>query len=138
MSEVHKGTVVSSLSLAELEEIFEIRVQLETWLFALAIPRMGEADYALADSIIAESAASEVDKMGEFNWRFHSALYAPAGRTNALKLLKGVHDNANRYINPNSRVRADVNHELVDHRNPPGLRPLGDVEGGVKLLRKAY
>ena len=70
----------SSLSLAELQEIFEIRVQLETWLFALAIPRMTETDFALADRIIAESAASGVDKWGEFNWRFHAALYAAADR----------------------------------------------------------
>ena len=136
VSEVHKGTVVSSLSLPELQEIFEIRVQLETWLFALAIPRMSEADFALADAIIAESAASDVGKWGEFNWRFHSALYAPAGRTMALKMLKGVHDNANRYINLQLAVVADVEHELVDHRNLLAFARLRDVDGGVALLRR--
>lgn len=136
VSEVHKGTVVSSLSLPELQEIFEIRVQMEIWLFALAIPRMTEADFALADSIIAESAASDVGKWGEFNWRFHAALYAPAGRTIALKLLKGVHDNANRYINLQLAVVADVDHELVDHRNLLAFARLRDVEGGVALLRR--
>ncbi|WP_245504572.1 GntR family transcriptional regulator [Aquabacter spiritensis] len=135
VSEVHKGTVVSSLSLAELEELFEIRVQLETFLFALAIPRMTEADFARADAIIAESAASAVDSWGDFNWRFHSALYAASGRTIALKLLKTVHDNANRYINLQLAVVADVEHELVDHRNLLAFARLGDVDGGVKLLR---
>ncbi|WP_238121057.1 MULTISPECIES: GntR family transcriptional regulator [unclassified Xanthobacter] len=136
VTELHKGTVVSSLSLAELTEMFEIRVQLETWLFALAIPRMGEADFALADAVIAESAASDVNSWGDFNWRFHSALYAPSGRTIALKMLKGVHDNANRYVNLQLAVVADVEHELVDHRNLVAFARLGDVEGGVKLLRK--
>lgn len=136
VSEVHKGTVVSSLSLPELQEIFEIRVQLETWLFALAIPNMTEADFALADAIIAESAASDVGKWGEFNWRFHAALYAAAGRTIALKLLKGVHDNANRYINLQLAVVADVEHELVDHRNLLAFARLRDVDGGVALLRR--
>lgn len=136
VSEVHKGTVVSSLSLPELQEIFEIRVQLETWLFALAIPRMSETDFALADAIIAESAASDVGAWGEFNWRFHSALYAPAGRTMALKMLKGVHDNANRYINLQLAVVADVEHELVDHRNLLAFARLRDVDGGVALLRR--
>lgn len=136
VSEVHKGTVVSSLSLPELQEIFEIRVQLETWLFALAIPNMTEADFALADAIIAESAASDVGEWGEFNWRFHAALYAAAGRTIALKLLKGVHDNANRYINLQLAVVADVEHELVDHRNLLAFARLRDVDGGVALLRR--
>jgi len=46
VSELHKGTVVSSLSPVELEELFGIRMQLETWLFKAAIPRMTEADFA--------------------------------------------------------------------------------------------
>jgi DNA-binding GntR family transcriptional regulator len=37
-SELHKGTVVSSLSPIEIEELFGIRMQLETWLFAAAYP----------------------------------------------------------------------------------------------------
>lgn len=135
-TELHKGTVVSSLSLAELEEMFEIRVQLESWLFALAIPKMTEQDFAVAETIIAESAASDVTSWGEFNWRFHAALLAPAGRTIALKLLKTVHGNANRYINLQLAVVADVEHELVDHRNLVAFARLRDVEGGVRLLRK--
>lgn len=135
VSEVHKGTVVSSLSLAELQEMFEIRVQLETWLFGLAIPRMTEADFALAEAVIAESAASGVDSWADFNWRFHSALLGASRRPVALKLLKTVHDNANRYVNLQLAVVADVEHELVDHRNLLAFARLKDVEGGVRLLR---
>lgn len=136
VSEVHKGTVVSSLSLAEVEELFEIRIQLETWLFALAIPRMSEADFALAEAVIAEASASAgVDNWGDLNWRFHHALYAPSGRTIALKLLKTVHDNANRYINLQLAVVADVEHELVDHRRLVAFARVRDVDGAKELLR---
>lgn len=137
VTELHKGTVVSSLSLAELEELFEIRVQLETWLFGLAIPRMSEADFALADAVTAEAAASaNVDSWGDLNWRFHAALYSASGRTLAMKLLKTVHDNANRYINLQLAVAADVEGELVDHRRLLAFARLRDVEGGVGLLRE--
>lgn len=89
VSELHKGTVVSSLSREELEELFELRVQLETWLFSLAIPRMTEADFALADAVLAETAAkATVETWGDYNWRFHSSLLAPSGRSMALKQLQ--------------------------------------------------
>ena len=54
-SELHKGTVVSSLSPSEIEELFGIRMQLETWLFAAAIPRMTDADFARAEAVIEEA-----------------------------------------------------------------------------------
>lgn len=137
VSELHKGTVVSSLSRAELEELFELRVQLETWLFGLAIPRMTEADFALADALLAETAAqATVETWGDYNWRFHSSLLAPSGRTMALKQLQTVHNNANRYINLQLAVVADVEHELVDHRRLLAFARLRDVEGGVRLLRE--
>ena len=135
-TEVHKGTVVSSLSPPEIEELFEIRTQLETWLFALAIPQMTEADFQAAEAVIAEaSATATYDVWGELNWRFHRALYEASGRHIALRLLKTVHDNANRYVNLQLTTAPDVEHELVDHRQLVAFARLRDVDGGVALLR---
>lgn len=135
-TEVHKGTVVSSLSPAEIEELFEIRQQLECWLFELAIPLMNEADFQAAEAVIAEaSATGNVDIWGELNWRFHHALLVRSGRNIALRLLKTVHDNANRYVNLQLAVADDVEHELVEHRQLVASARLRDVDGGVALLR---
>lgn len=136
-TELHKGTVVSSLSPAEIEELFEIRMQIETWLFGLAIPLMAETDFRAAEAAIEEaSATGSVGGWGELNWRFHGALYAASGRHIALRLLKTVHDNANRYINLQLAVAAeDVENELVDHRRLVAFARTRDVEGGVGLLR---
>ena len=135
-SEVHKGTVVSSLSLAEIEELFEIRLQLEPWLFGLAMPLMTESHFRAAETLIAEASATEtVDSWGELNWRFHHALYEACERRIALKVLKTVHDNANRYVNLQLAVAADVENELLDHRQLVAFARLRDVNGGVGLLR---
>ncbi len=136
-TEIHKGTIVSSLSPAEIEELFEIRVQLETWLFALAVPRMTEADLALAEAVTAEASASgDPSNWGALNWRFHAALCAPSGRDQAMKLLRGVHDNAMRYVNLQLAVAMDVERELVDHRQLLAFARLGDAAGGAALLRQ--
>ncbi len=44
----HKGAVVAELSIAEVEELFDIRLRLETWLLQLAISAMTERDLARA------------------------------------------------------------------------------------------
>jgi DNA-binding GntR family transcriptional regulator len=135
-SELHKGTVVSSLSLDEIEELFEIRVRMETWLFEAAIPRMTDADFKLAEQITEEALRSgNVENWGELNWRFHEALYKPSGKRIALRLLRTVHDNANRYINLQIAVAQDVAHELADHQMLISFAQLGDIRRGVDTLR---
>lgn len=136
VSELHKGTVVSSLSLEEIEELFEIRLRIETWLFEAAIPHMTDADFALAEAITDEAMASgSVENWGELNWRFHEALYRPSGNLIALKLLRTVHDNANRYVNLQIAVVEDVERELGDHRVLVAFARLGDIRRGGDTLR---
>jgi DNA-binding GntR family transcriptional regulator len=57
-------------------------------------------------------------------------------RTVALKLLKSVHDNANRYINLQIAVAQDVELELSDHRAILAYAKLKDAERAVETLRK--
>jgi len=94
------GTVLSSLSPADREELFGIRMHLETWLFETAVPCMTHADFDHADTLIDEATRTgEVEDWGELDWRFHEALYRTSGRKIALKLLRSAHDNAARYVN---------------------------------------
>jgi DNA-binding GntR family transcriptional regulator len=137
VSVLHKGTVVSSLSPEELEELFGIRMQLETWLFEAAIPRMTDADLDGAEALIDEaSRTGDVDNWSELNWRFHEALYRPSGNRIALKLLRSVHDNAARYVNLQLVVARDVERELSDHHAMLAYARLRDVDRGVDALRR--
>jgi DNA-binding GntR family transcriptional regulator len=136
-SVLHKGAIVSVLSLEEIRELFEIRVQLETWLFGLAIPKLTEADFRLAEEVTQEAAeSSAVEEWGDLNFRFHEALYRASGRSMAMKLLRTVHDNANRYVNLQIVVARDTEPELDDHRTLLAFARLRDVEGGVAKLRE--
>jgi DNA-binding GntR family transcriptional regulator len=136
-AELHKGTVVSSLSPSEIEELFGIRMQLEIWLFAAAIPRMTEMDFARAEVVIEEaSKTGDFENWSALNWRFHEALYSASGSTIALKLLRSVHDNAARYVNLQLAVMGDVEHELSDHHAMLAYARLRDVERGVDILRR--
>ena len=78
----HRGAVVSTLSLAEIEELFEIRALIEPDLLRRAIRRLTKDDLDRAGEILdiaRESFRSkDVGRWGELNWKFHSTLYAPA------------------------------------------------------------
>ena len=138
VSQLHKGTVVTSLSPSELEELFGIRMQLETWLLESAIPRMTEDDFSLAESLIDEAVRTgSPENWSELNWRFHAALYRPSGSQLALKMLRSVHDNAARYVNHQLIVaQGDREHELSDHHAILAYARLRDIERGVGMLRR--
>ena len=139
--EPHKGAVVSTLSLAEVEELFDLRVRLETWLLADAIPRMREADFARLDAIIDESrlANNQGDNLshwGDVNWRLHEAMYQPAGKPISLKFLKRIHDNLDRYLRLQITLTQDWDSAHRDHQELIELSRAGEVDAAVKVLER--
>jgi DNA-binding GntR family transcriptional regulator len=131
----HKGAVVSTLSAEEAEELFALRAQLERWLLTEAIPRMREADFAHLDAIIDESRAPDnLARWGELNWRFHEALYRPAGRPLSLRLLKRVHDNLDRYLRLQIAITRDWDRAYKDHQDLVAFSRERNVEAAVALL----
>jgi DNA-binding GntR family transcriptional regulator len=94
----HKGGIVSELSLEEIRELFEARACLETWLLALAIPLMTNADFQTAEAVARQMLPGEVEHWGELNWQFHEALYAPARRPQTMLMLRRIHHNIDRYL----------------------------------------
>ena len=135
--EPHKGALVSTLSLAEVEELFELRVRLETWLLADAIPRMREADFAHLDAIIDESQVPDnVAHWGDINWRLHETLYRPAGKPISVKILKRIHDNLDRYLRLQITVTRDWDRAHRDHRELIELSRAGDVKAAVTVLER--
>src|SRR5215208_5109877 len=78
----HRGAVVSSLSLDEIAELFELRAEIECDLVRRAIPLITEQQLERATEVLDEFeaalAAGEASRWGQLNWHFHAALYAPA------------------------------------------------------------
>jgi DNA-binding GntR family transcriptional regulator len=133
----HKGAVVSTLSVEEAEELFALRLQLESWLLREAIPRMREADFAHLDAIIDESRAPDnLARWGDLNWRFHEALYRPAGRPLSLKVLKRIHDNLDRYLRLQIAITRDWDRAYRDHQDLVALSREGNVDAALRLLEQ--
>ena len=98
----HRGAVVSSLSIAEIKELFELRAQIETGLVRRAVSRMTGEDIAKAREIlrscdVALRNGTAVD-WGKLNWDFHSTLYAPANRPFTMAIIHRLHQRSDRYF----------------------------------------
>jgi DNA-binding GntR family transcriptional regulator len=98
----NRGAVVSALSPEEIAELFETRAVLECYMLRQAIPNFSEKDFQEAENILTEYEKSledenEIDMWGRWNWKFHSALYAPANRPVMMSFLKTLNNNCDRY-----------------------------------------
>ena len=121
----NRGAVVSALSPDEIMELFETRAVLECYMLRKAIANFTEKDFQGVQEILQhyeESLENDADvkSWGQWNWAFHSALYAPANRPVMLSFLKTLNNNCDRYTRLHLVFTRDLHlagkahHELLD------------------------
>jgi len=131
----HKGAVVAELSVEEVEELFDLRLKLETWLMELAMPAMTEAQIAALDANLQEQRRPDVlPRWGELNWRLHETMYQAAGRPITLKLLKNIHDKIDRYLRLEITMRQGRDRGLAEHEALVECCRRRDSKAAVALL----
>jgi DNA-binding GntR family transcriptional regulator len=118
----HRGAVVSTLSLSEIEELFELRALIELDLLRRAMPRVAHEDVVRAKEILDayETALrnGDVASWGEMNWQFHSTLLAPADRPFTLGVAQRLHQQCDRYLRmqlalTHGELRANEEHRAI-------------------------
>ena len=97
----HRGAVVSTLSLKQIAELYELRADVESDLIRRAVPNLTAEDDARAAEILdayeAALHAGQVGVWGALNWKFHSTLYAPADRELTMSIVSELHHQSDRY-----------------------------------------
>jgi DNA-binding GntR family transcriptional regulator len=105
-----RGAVVSTLSVSEIGELFEMRALLEPALLLKALPHITPDVLVQAAEILETYDTAlrrhQVSRWGELNWRFHSTLYAPADRPRTLAAVESLHRLTDRY----SRMQLALTH----------------------------
>ena len=94
-----RGAVVSGLSTDEVEEIYTMRLALESAAMEKSIPNLSDSDFIRAKSVL-EIIDIEKDKRrwGDLNWEFHSILYQAARMPLLLNTIQHLHNNVARYL----------------------------------------
>ena len=95
----NRGAFVSELSAVEADEIYVMRIALETAVLARAIPSLTVAHLKHAEEILnAIDREENIAKWGELNWEFHATLYSPASLPRLMDTIKTLHTNIARYL----------------------------------------
>jgi DNA-binding GntR family transcriptional regulator len=135
----HRGAVVSSLSLEAIQELFELRTEIESDLLGRAIPSMTKEQLERACDVLDEFEdalqAGEASRWGPLNWHFHAALYAPARRDFTMGVLQKLHQHSDRYFRMQvllARGGAKANEE---HREIAAAVAEKDVAAATALMK---
>lgn len=95
----NRGAVVSVLSPEEADEIYTMRIALESAALTRAMDRLTGADLIRAESAL-EILDQEPDpaRWSELNWEFHATLYQAAAMPRLLETIGQLNANVGRYL----------------------------------------
>jgi DNA-binding GntR family transcriptional regulator len=115
----HVGAVVSTLSLEEIKELFELRALIEADLLQRAIPLMRADHLQRAHAVLEEFAAAcrrgDIEAWGTLNRDFHSILLEPAAQPLTMGVLRYLHNQTNRYTSLHQMVTRSQVSALAEH-----------------------
>ena len=120
--EPHRGYFVTSLSVADLDEVYRLRALLEAEAISHAVPRLSPADIdrieALAHAIDDASARSDLDAVTSSNRRFHFSIFEASRMPRLIRLLGQLWDATDAYravyfSDPANLVRITAEHRQI-------------------------
>ena len=131
----NRGAFVSELSAAEADEIYVMRIALETAVLARAIPNLTVAHLKHAEEILTAIDQEEnIAKWGELNWKFHATLYSSASLPRLMDTIKALHTNIARYLVLYLAGMAYQKKSQKEHRAILAACRHGDIEKALTVL----
>ena len=135
----HRGAVVSSLSLDEIAELFELRAEIECDLIRRAVPLITDQELERATDLLDEFEAAlnagEAARWGQLNWLFHAALYAPANRSFTMSVLQKLHHHSDRYFRMHVLLAHGGARAIDEHRAIAAAVAKRDSKTASQLMR---
>jgi DNA-binding GntR family transcriptional regulator len=133
----NRGFVVSELSPAEVEEIYIMRMALETKALERAIPKLRSADMIRAASVLDISEVEDdSSQWSELNWEFHATLYQAAQLPRLLGAIEVLHNNVARYLLIYLGGLSARDASQAEHKKLLQACQKRDVDRAVKILQQ--
>ena len=137
--EPHRGAFVNQLSIEEVEELYAVRVALESLAARIATAHLSDDDRAdLEDGFVAMIRAEEQDDQPAFiaaDRAFHQRLYESAGRPRLLARILDLWDASNRARPLVYEGWLPIQDALADHQPLLDAVRAGDPEAAEAATR---
>lgn len=134
-SDAHRSNVVRGLTLADVEEIYELRRVLEPILIRRGFAGVTPDHLAEAEALIAQmDATREITVWSQLNGRFHRALSGPVQSGRMSRMVEGLRDASMPYVALSLYGRADeLERSNADHVEIVRAYRRHDCEAAVAL-----
>jgi DNA-binding GntR family transcriptional regulator len=138
----HRGYAINTLSIDDIQQMYELRALIEVALLRHAIPKLKESDIAAARQI--HEAMTKIYKRGtqtttwtKLNWDFHTTLYRSAEKRQLFAVVENVRQNIVRYIHMQMKLRSSANlaHTIKDHSEILEYAANRETNKAAELLR---
>jgi DNA-binding GntR family transcriptional regulator len=131
----HRGSRVRTLDLAEVQELYELRITLEPLMVRRVLEAVGPDQLERAEKFRREmERTKDISEWSELNRQFHATLFEGDQDSRLALILDGLRDSASAYVglslgaSPERIAESDAEHaELIE------LYRKMDVEGAVAL-----
>jgi DNA-binding GntR family transcriptional regulator len=129
--EPNRGAIVRPLTAGDADEVFALRLAIEPELLRRAIGRHTIVDLATAELALTDMSRS----LTEANWRFHRALYDPAGWPLALGTVETLNAAVAPYVLLYTESLGGAAHSDAEHHQLLEHCRAGDASAAVRVLR---
>ncbi|MEM7130594.1 MAG: GntR family transcriptional regulator [Chloroflexota bacterium] len=132
-----RGAFVNRLSADEIQEIYDIRILLESDALRRAVPVLTPAILAEAETLLSQLAeARDGGEFGRIDEAFHAKLYIPAQRPRLLELINTLRNQVTQFLYAAAPMKAYRDGAMEEHRQILDACHAGDVEGAVTSIKR--
>jgi DNA-binding GntR family transcriptional regulator len=134
-----KGAIVSELSQAEIDDVFELRALLEPRLYRCSAPLLTAEDFDQLEQIQASYVRAigggEIDRFGQLNAELHVVLYRRADMPRTQQIVASLLQTSDRYTRVQLSSIDAMNRAMEEHAELIRLSRAGDFEAAAQLLQ---
>ncbi len=114
----YRGTIVAEVSQDEIEGVLvPVRVTIERFAFAEALPRLTAEDFARLDQLVGEMRDAEdsgdSDRLAEADLEFHELVIQRSGHSHCLQLWRVIQPRVRAYFRRDADARTDQDQHSV-------------------------
>jgi len=137
----HRGAVVVKLSAEEIEELFNMRMLLEPFLFLRSAPHLTSSDFSRLTKTLSEYSAAirevNVNTWNDLNTEFHMTIYKYACSPRIISTVRNLLAECDRHTRIQlTSITADRKRAVREHRKILKLCKQGRYEEGVQLMKE--
>ncbi|WP_420548899.1 GntR family transcriptional regulator [Curvivirga sp.] len=132
----NRGARVAPIQVAEIKEIYEMRIAAETLAMRFAMPELNNRQIEMAKEINDEIGRANPQEYGRLNKKFHEALYTPCHMPRLLTHISELADVSDRYLRLTVRELDYAAHSNSEHDQLIDACFKRDADRALKILTK--